>query len=185
MILRIYEEIYKRRTFTIAEIVDAIYPEYDILGRDYLRNAVKGAVARLVRDGIVRKVSSDPVVFENLNPVGDEEAELRECPVCGKKFYPKRGVQDVYCSRRCYERAKARRRRKDTRKRVKKYLHSADATAVNHGKFWSEEELLFLKEHYGKLTQKEIAKHLGRTVNAVKAKVKELGLSKKLKIQEV
>ena len=177
MILRIYEEIYKRKTFTIPEIVDAIYPEYDVLGRDYLRNAVKGAVARLVRDGIVRKVSDEPVVFENLNPVENREAELKECPVCGKRFYPKRGVQDVYCSRSCYYKAKYKRTQKELKKRARKYYRSTDRVAVNRGKPWTEEEERFLLENKGKLTYREIAERLGRTVDAVAYRARKLGIT--------
>ncbi len=177
MILRIYEEIYKRKMFTIPEIVDAIYPEYDVLGRDYLRRAVKGAVARLVRDGIVRKISNDPVVFENLNPVGNEEVEPKECPVCGKKFYPKRGVQDVYCSRRCYYKAKYRRTQKELKKRARKYYRSNDAAATNHGKPWTEEEDRLLIENKGKLTYRQIAQKLGRTVDAVAYRARKLGIT--------
>ena len=186
---RIYELILERRYFRISDITEELWKEYgEIFPRYFIRDKVKSFVEVMVGQGLLNVLTDyDPPIFEN--PIAKEDRPLsellRKCPVCGKDFFPKRGKQDKYCSRRCYEKAKTRRRRKDTRKRVRKYLHSADATAVNHGNPWSEEELLFLKEHYGELTQKEIAKHLGRTVNAVKAKVKELGLSKKLKTQEV
>ena len=176
MILRIYEEIYKRRRFTIPQIVEELMEEYGEIGRAYIKRMVRQAVVKLLREGIVRKVA-EPSVFENLYPEGDEEEVERRCETCGKKFVPKRGSQDRYCSRRCYEKAKARRRRKDTRKRVRKYLHSADKKAENRGKPWSSAEDLLLKEllSSGK-THREIAERLGRTVYSVRWRVQKLGL---------
>ncbi|EMQ2087896.1 hypothetical protein ABWR82_003713 [Salmonella enterica subsp. enterica] len=43
---------------------------------------------------------------------------------------------------------------------------------------WTAEELRFLEEHTGIMTQAEIAKHLGRTRLAVKATARALGLGK-------
>lgn len=41
---------------------------------------------------------------------------------------------------------------------------------------WTPSEELFLREHYGKLSYAQIAKHLGRNVLAVKYRVKTMGL---------
>jgi len=180
MILQIYEEIYKRKTFTIPQIVDALMPEYGICGRDYIRKMVNQAVFKLVREGQVRKIGDDPVVFENLYPTTEDPVEVNSkiCPVCGKKFYPRRGIQDKYCSRRCYEKAKTTRRKADTRKRVRAYMHSADEKAKNKGKKWTplEDRLLERLLEEGK-THREIAEKLGRTVYSVRWRVQKLNLT--------
>jgi len=45
------------------------------------------------------------------------------------------------------------------------------------GKKWTEDELEYLKKHYGKKSFEEIADALGRTVSAVQSKGPQLGLS--------
>ena len=48
------------------------------------------------------------------------------------------------------------------------------------GKAWSEEDLLYLESSWGKTKISTIAKKLGRTETAVKAKAFKLGLSSML-----
>jgi NAD-dependent DNA ligase len=36
---------------------------------------------------------------DNQNPL---EEFIKVCPICGKRFVPKRGEQDIYCSNECY-----------------------------------------------------------------------------------
>ncbi len=177
---RIYELILERRYFRISDITEELWKEYgEIFSRSFIRNKVKDFVEVMVGQGLLKVLSEyDPPIFEN--PVAEEEKPLREllkkCPVCGKDFFPRRGKQDIYCCAKCREKARAKRRKVQVRKNVRRYYRGADHTAVNHGKPWSEKEIQFLKENYGKLTQRAIAGKLGRTVPAVKAKVKELGL---------
>ncbi len=185
---RIYELILERRYFRISDITEELWKEYgEIFPRSFIREKVKSFVEVMVGQGLLNVLTDyDPPIFEN--PIAKEdrplEELLRKCPVCGKDFFPKRGKQDVYCSAKCREKARAKRRKVQVRKNVRRYYRSSLPTAVNHGNPWSEEELAFLKENYGELTQREIAQRLGRTVPAVKAKVKELGLSKNIR-QEV
>lgn len=42
--------------------------------------------------------------------------------------------------------------------------------------FWSESEIEYLREHYGRVSNRKIAKHLGRTVTAVHLKAKRLAI---------
>lgn len=44
------------------------------------------------------------------------------------------------------------------------------------GKFWSEEEIEFVKQNYGPMSNGQIAKEIGRTTSAVSSKILELGL---------
>jgi len=177
---KIYELILKRRYFRISDITEELSEEYgEVFPRSFLRQKVKDFVEVMLGQGLLKVLPEyDPPIFEN--PIAPETKPLREllkkCPVCGKDFFPRRGKQDKYCSRKCYEKAKARRRRLSTRKRVRKYMHSADATAVNHYKTWTREEEQFLMENKGKLTYREIAEKLGRTVYSVRWKAQKLGL---------
>ncbi len=178
---RIYELILERRYFRISDITEELWKEYgEIFSRSFIRNKVKDFVEVMVGQGLLKVLSEyDPPIFEN--PVAEEEKPLREllkkCPVCGKDFFPRRGKQDKYCCRKCYERAKARRRRVDTRKRVSRYMHSADSSAVNHNQPWTKQEESFLIENKGKLTYREIAEKLGRTVYSVRWRARKLGLT--------
>ena len=45
-------------------------------------------------------------------------------------------------------------------------------------KRWTDEEIAFMKDYYGILPPKEIARLLGRSYNAVRNKAVELGLTK-------
>ena len=47
-------------------------------------------------------------------------------------------------------------------------------------KRWTDEEIAFMKDYYGVLPPKEIARLLGRSYNAVRNKAVELGLTKSL-----
>ncbi|RLC78613.1 MAG: hypothetical protein DRI61_09580 [Chloroflexi bacterium] len=47
-------------------------------------------------------------------------------------------------------------------------------------KRWTDEEIAFMKDYYGILSPKEIARRLGRSYNAVRNKAVELGLTKSL-----
>lgn len=47
----------------------------------------------------------------------------------------------------------------------------------NRGK-WTDEEMTFLKENYGKLKMTKIAEMLGRSYNGVFQKMRVLGLNK-------
>ncbi|SMO77241.1 hypothetical protein SAMN06269117_12919 [Balnearium lithotrophicum] len=167
------------KVFQLNELVDKLIEDWGFLGKSYIKTRVQSEVYGWVRYGIVVKVNDDPPVFA-LKEYADNWREyysgVKTCPVCGKKFLSRRGKQDRYCSARCRERARARRRKTQVRKNVRRYYRGADSTAENYRKPWTEKEIEFLKENYGKLTQKEIAKRLGRTVPAVKAKVKELSL---------
>jgi predicted nucleic acid-binding Zn ribbon protein len=121
----------------------------------------------------------DPPIFEN--PVAKETKPLKEllkkCPVCGKDFFPRRGKQDKYCSRKCYEKAKTQRRKADTRKRVQRYMHSADEKARKKGKRWTQaDDQILMKLIEEGMTQREIAERLKRTVYSVRWRVQKLGL---------
>jgi len=47
-------------------------------------------------------------------------------------------------------------------------------------KRWTDKEIAFMRDHYGVLSAKEIARLLGRSYNAVRNKAVELGLTKSL-----
>ena len=181
MKVRIYELILKRRYFRISDITEELWGEYgEVFPRSFIRQKVKDFVETMIGQGLLKVLTEyDPPIFEN--PLAEEKKPLKEllkkCPVCGKDFFPRRGKQDKYCSRKCYEKAKARRRRSDTWKRVKKFMHSADATATNHNQPWTQEEEQFLAQNKGKLTYREIAERLGRTVYSVRWRAKKLGLT--------
>ncbi len=174
----IFVLIEELKVFQLNEIVDRLLEEWDFLGRSYVKTKVQSAVYSWLRYGVIVKVNKEPPVFalkdyaENWK---DYCSGIKICPVCGTEFLSRRGKQDRYCSRKCYEKAKTRRRKKETRKRVKNYLHSADFTAVNKGKTWTQsdiETLMKLKEE-GK-NCREIAIELGRTVYSVRWKLQEL-----------
>jgi len=172
----------KLKVFQLNELVDLLLEDWGFLGKSYVKSRVQSEVHGLVKYGIAVRVNDDPPVFA-LKDYADNWREyyggVKTCPVCGKKFLSRRGKQDRYCSSRCRERARAKRRKAQVRKNVRRYYRGADSTAENHRKPWTEKEIQFLVENYGKLTQKEIAKRLGRTVPAVKAKVKEVSLKAK------
>ena len=44
------------------------------------------------------------------------------------------------------------------------------------GKHWTDEEVLYLKQHWNKTPCQQIARHLGKTFHAVKVKAKRLEL---------
>jgi len=178
---RIYELILERRYFRISDITEELWKEYgEIFPRYFIRDKVKSFVEVMVGQGLLNVLTDyDPPIFEN--PIAEEdrplEELLRKCPVCGKDFFPKRGKQDKYCSRECYYKAKYRRTQKELKKRARKYYRSNDAAATNHGKPWTEEEDRLLIENKGKLTYRQIAQKLGRTVDAVAYRARKLGIT--------
>jgi len=177
---RIYELILERRFFRISDITEELWKEYgEIFPRSFIRNKVRDFVEVMVGQRLLKVLPEyDPPIFEN--PVAKETKPLKEllkkCPVCGKDFFPKRGKQDKYCSAKCREKARTRRRKADTKLRVRRYYHSADRKVKRYGIPWTKEEEKFLIENKGKLFYREIAEKLGRTVNSVQAKARELGL---------
>ena len=177
---RIYELILERRNFRISDITEELWKEYgEIFSRSFIRNKVRDFVEVMVGQRLLKDLPEyDPPIFEN--PVAKETRSLKEllkkCPVCGKDFFPKRGKQDKYCSAKCREKARTRRRKTDTKLRVRRYYHSADLTAKRYGLVWTEEEDRFLAENKGKLTYRQIAEKLKRTVDAVAYRAKKLGL---------
>jgi len=178
---RIYELILERRFFRISDITEELWKEYgEIFPRSFIRNKVRDFVEVMVGQGLLKVLPEyDPPIFEN--PVAKETRSLKEllkkCPVCGKDFFPKRGSQDKYCSAKCREKARTKKRKKDTRIRVRRYYHSADRKVKRYGTPWTKEEEKFLIENKGKLSYREIAEKLGRTVNSVQAKARKLGLT--------
>ena len=168
----------KLKVFQINELVDYLMEEWGFLGRSTVKTKVESTVYSWLKYKTLVRVNKEPPIFA-LPDYADRWRELygreKKCPVCGKTFFAKRGSQDRYCSRKCYEKAKAKRRRADTRRRVRKYLQSADQAAVNKGKPWTKEEVRKLVElrKEGK-TLREIALILGRTVYAVRWKAKTL-----------
>jgi len=179
---RIYEAILERKYFRISDITEELWKEYgEIFPRSFIRNKVRDFVEVMVGQGLLKVLPEyDPPIFEN--PVAKETKPLKEllkkCPVCGKDFFPRRGKQDVYCSRKCYEKAKTGRRKVDTRKRVREYMHSADGRAENKGKKWTPSEDRLLEELLEKkMTHRKIAEKLGRTVYSVRWRAQKLGLA--------
>jgi len=178
---RIYEAILERKYFRISDITEELWNEYgEIFPRSFIRNKVRNFVEVMVGQGLLKVLPEyDPPIFEN--PASGETKPLNEllkkCPVCGKDFFPRRGKQDKYCSRKCYEKAKTKRRKADTRKRVRNYMHSADEKAERRGKQWTpSEDQLLRKLIEKKMTHREIAEKLGRTVYSVRWRVQKLGL---------
>jgi predicted nucleic acid-binding Zn ribbon protein len=166
------------KVFQISELVDYLMEDWSFLGRSTVKTKVESTVYSWLKYKTLVRVNRVPPIFA-LPDYADRWREFygreKRCPVCGKTFYSRRGSQDKYCSRKCYEKAKAKRRKVDTRKRVKNYLHSADATAVNHNQPWTKEEVkkLIQLRNEGR-TYREIAQILGRTVYSVRWKAKTL-----------
>jgi len=178
---RIYELILRRRYFRISDITEELWEEYgEVFPRSFIRQKVKDFVETMIGQGLLKVLTEyDPPIFEN--PLAEEKKPLKEllkkCPVCGKDFFPRRGKQDKYCSRTCYNKAKYRRKKEGLKRRARQYYRSADLTAKRHGLVWTEEEDRFLAENKGKLTYRQIAEKLGRTVDAVAYRAKKLGLT--------
>jgi len=170
----IYLIIEKFKVFQITDIVKELEKEWGFLGKSFIKSRTESVVYSWLKWGRLVKVNENPPIFALKEAAGEWKKHYRQkrCPVCGKKFYKRRGEQDRYCSAKCRERAKAERRKEETRKRVKKYLHSADKTAVNRGKPWSRKEIsLMLKLKNEGKTCREIAEKLGRTVYSVRWKL--------------
>ena len=166
------------KVFQISELVDYLMEEWDFLGRKTIKTRVESTVYSCLKDRTLVRINKEPPVFA-LPRYADNWQEyytgIKTCPVCGTPFLSRRGKQDRYCSRKCYEKAKAKRRREKTRERVKKYLHSADDLAVNKYKEWTERDIEILQKmrEEGK-TCREIAQKLGRTVYSVRWRLQKL-----------
>jgi predicted nucleic acid-binding Zn ribbon protein len=174
----IFVLIEELKVFQLNEIVDRLLEEWDFLGRTHVKTKVQSAVYSWLRYGIIVKVNKEPPVFALKDYAGnwkDYYSGIKTCPVCGTTFLSRRGKQDRYCSKKCYEKAKTKRRKEKTRERVKNYLHSADTTAINKGKMWTQREIEILRKlkEEGK-SCREIATELGRTVYSVRWKLQKL-----------
>ena len=166
------------KVFQLSEIVEVLLKEWEFLGKNYVRNKVQSAVYSWITCGLIVKVNDAPPVFALKKYAGnwkEHYSGIKTCPVCGTPFISKRGEQDRYCSKKCYEKAKTRRSKEKTRERVKNYLHSADSTAVNKYKEWTEKDIEILRKlkEKGK-SCREIATELGRTVYSVRWKLQRL-----------
>jgi len=175
-----YRLILERKYFRISDIVEELAKRFPTTPRGKLKEKVSNIVEKMIAYGQLEVLTEyDPPIFHNPKAKGgDLKSLLRKCPICGKDFFPKRGNQDKYCSGKCREKAKTRRRKADTRKRVRAYMHSADGKARKKGEKWSALDDLLLKRLLENgLTHREIAEKLGRTVYSVRWRAQKLGLA--------
>ena len=172
----IWIAIEEKKVFQIWEIVEELMKEWGFFGRAFVKERVKSAVRYWLSCGLLKKVNDEPLIFA-LKDYADrwqDFATAKVCLVCGKKFFPKRGSQELYCSRKCYAKRKYEKNKEKLKKGARSYYRSLDKVAVRKGLPWTEEEDEFLLQNRGKLTYREIAQKLGRTVEAVAYRAKKL-----------
>ncbi len=165
----ILEKALELKVFQIWELTHELEKDWGfLLTGKQIKDRVRVWIGNNLSTGFLVKVMDDPPMFtvRKYEKEWREHLRLRACPVCGKKFLPRKS-QTLYCSETCANRRYAKikwRRVKPEKRKPRK---------------WTEEELNLLKgtaQKKGKLSardMRELARLLNRTFKAVQHKYYE------------
>ncbi len=155
------------KVFRMEDVVKKLNPPKPLYG--WVKERARALIIGQLKLNIIRQIVEDPPIFatEDATPE-DIENYKRECPICGKRFFPKQETQE-FCSAEC---------KREHYKRYHRQRRQEIGMKIDSRRRWTQEELkvleplLYRRPKRGEL--ENVAKRLGRSKWAVKEKIKAM-----------
>lgn len=163
----VWAEMLKLKVFRPEDVVNSLNPPPGLM-RKWVKQKVHSLISAQVRNGLLRRIVENPPVFATLHAEEEDiQRIMKSCQVCGKFFIPNRS-DNLYCSPTCRMQVKQERTRR---------IRKARGVGTIKKK-WTQEEIKRLEELVHRPAKpgeiRMVADELGRSIEAVRSKLKEL-----------